>query len=83
MFKAYNRTLPINIQNIFSIDVDKYYNTRKMQNFKVHFVRTNKRAMCVPTAGVKLWNDLKYEIKNKNSFLLFQKYLKLHFMSFY
>ena len=46
MFKAYNRTLPINIQNIFSIDVDKYYNTRKM-----HFVQTNKRAMCVSTAG--------------------------------
>ena len=83
MFKAYNRTLPINIQNIFSIDVDKYYNTRKMQNFKVHFIRTSKRAMCVSTAGVKLWNDLKYEIKSKNSFLLFQKYLKLHFMSFY
>ena len=64
MYKAFHFELPINLQNIFIIDKSIYYDTRSKFNFKLRYVRTKLKPMCVSVLGVKLWNALDDKVKS-------------------
>ena len=76
MYKAFHFELPINLQNMFIIDKSIYYDTRSKFNFKLRYVRTKLKSMCVSVLGVKLWNALDDKVKSIQIFLLFKKTVK-------
>ena len=76
MYKAFHFELPINLQNMFIIDKSIYYDTRSKFNFKLRYVRTKLKSMCVSVLGVKLWNALDDKVKSIQKFFLFKKTVK-------
>ena len=68
MYKAFHFELPINLQNMFIIDKSIYYDTRSKFNFKLRYVRTKLKSICVSVLGVKLWNALDDKVKSIQNF---------------
>ena len=64
MYKAFHFELPINLQNMFIIDKSIYYDTRSKFNFRLRYVRTKLKSICVSLLGVKLWNALDDKVKS-------------------
>ena len=64
MYKANTHKLPINIQQLFSVDEFTYYNTRQLKNMKQVYIRTTLKSKCISICGVKLWNSLTEKKKN-------------------
>lgn len=64
MYKAKNHQLPKNIQNLFQ-NREGGYNLRGEFNFKTLSSRTTIKSFCVSIAGVKLWNSLSEEQKQR------------------
>lgn len=54
MFKARNRLLPVNIQNMF-FDREGGYNLRGQLNFRKLLVHTTMKSKCITICGVNLW----------------------------
>ena len=64
MYKAFNSSLPQNLQKLF---IRKTYNdnvitTRQIEKFKQPAFRTTMKGMCISVCGVTLWNSLSKEI---------------------
>ena len=55
------------------------YATRQTKSFVMVQVRTNLKAMCLSVHGVKLWNTLPDDIKNRTCVNIFQKMSKKTF----
>ena len=86
MHKAYNSTLPPNIQNLFSIKLqnESKMTTRQTNKFIQPRPRTTLKSMCISIRGVKLWNSLDSEIINTNKSLhRFKKAVKQHYLNRY
>ena len=64
MYKANTHKLPLNIQQLFSVDEFTYYNTRQLKNMKQVYIRTTLKSKCISICGVKLWNSLTEKKKN-------------------
>ena len=63
MYRAFNKTLPVNLNNIFTV----------CEDFVHKYTRTNLKAMSVSVVGAKLWNELDYNLRNTKTILLFKK----------
>ena len=73
MYRAFNKTLPVNLNNIFTVcEPNSLFNMRK-KDFVQKYTRTNLKAMSVSVVGAKLWNELDSNLRNLKTFLLFKK----------
>ena len=72
MFHLFHRTLPIHLQNRFTVH-STTRSTRRVNTFVMVQVRTNIKAMFLSVSGVKLWNSLSNNLKQK-----FTQYPAIH-----
>lgn len=75
MYRAINRQLPRNIQKHFLIR-EGGYNLRSTQTFKHPRALTTRKSFCVSVCGVKIWNDLKEDLRNSPNIRKFKKECK-------
>ena len=54
MYKAFHFELPVNLQSMFTIDNNIYYETRSKFYFKLKYVRTKLKSMRVSILRLKL-----------------------------
>ena len=74
MYRAFNKTLPVNLNNIFTVcEPNCLFNMRKKKDFVHKYTRTNLKAMSVSVVGAKLWNELDSNLRNTKTILLFKK----------
>ena len=74
MYRAFNKTLPVNLNNIFTVcELNCLINMRKKKDFVQKYTRTNLKAMSVSVVGAKLWNELDSNLRNIKHILLFKK----------
>ena len=77
MYRAFNKTLPVNLNNIFTVcEPSCLFNMRKKKDFVHKYTRTNLKAMSVSVVGAKLWNELDSNLRNTKTILLFKKKIK-------
>ena len=78
MYRAFNKTLPVNLNNIFTVcEPNSLFNMRKKKDFVQKYTRTNLKAMSVSVVGAKLWNELDSNLRNIKTILLFKKKIKM------
>ena len=59
MYRAFNKTLPVNLNNIFTVcKPNCLFNISKKKRFVQKYIRTNLKAISVSVVGAKLWNEL-------------------------
>ena len=75
VYRAYIKSLPLNIQCFFE-DKEHNYSTRNKSKFAVKYARTNSKSMCVTIKGVKLWNAVDFNLQNCNTVYQFRKKYK-------
>jgi hypothetical protein len=83
MWKANNNKLP---QNILCKIVTLHtipYNTRNVSKFKLQYVRTKQKQMCISTQGIKIWNSLDKTITGATTIGKFKKQLKAQLIAKY
>ena len=74
MYRAFNKTLPVNLNNIFTVcESNCLFNMRKKKDFVQKYTRTNIKAMSVSVIGAKLWNELDSDLRHIKNILLFKK----------
>ena len=74
MYHAFNKTLPVNLNNIFTVcEPNCLFNMRKRKDFVHKYTLTNIKAMSVSVVGAKLWNELDSNLRNTTTILLFKK----------
>ena len=83
MYRAKRRSLPTNLQNLFTCKANAYYFTRQSENFQYNFARTSLKNLCVSIYGVKLWNSLSDALKECKNEPNFKKCFKLEKMNEY
>ena len=77
MYRAFNKALPVNLNNIFTVcEPNCLFNMRKKKDFVHKYTRTNLKAMSVSVIGAKLWNELDSNLRNTKTILLFKKKFK-------
>ncbi len=71
MYRAFNKTLPVNLNNIFTVcEPNCLFNMGKKKCVQ-KYTRTNLKAMYVSVVGSKLWNELDSNLrKHKNYFAI-------------
>ena len=73
MYHAFNKTLPVNLNNVFTVcEPNCLFNMRK-KIFLHKYTRTNLKAMSVSVVGAELWNELDSNLRNTKTILLFKK----------
>ena len=82
MFQLFHGTLPIHLQNRFTVQ-STTRSTRRINTFVMVQARTNIKAMCLSVFGVKLCNSLSNNLTDCNSVIIFKKNLKKYFISNY
>lgn len=65
-YKAFNKTLPSNLQQLF-IQRGNTHNFRGYGKFKQPHAKNNRKRFCVSVCGVKLWNNLKTQHKQSQN----------------
>ena len=63
---------------MFIVNKNVYYETRSKFNFKLRYVRTKLKSMCVSVQGVKLWNALDDKVKSNQNFFYLGTQLKMN-----
>ena len=82
MFQLFHGTLPIHLQNRFTVH-STTRSTRRINTFVMVQARTNIKAMCLSVSGVKLWSSLSNNLRDCNSVIILKKNLKKYFISNY
>ena len=73
MYPAFNKTLPVNLNNIFTVcEPNSLFNMSKKKDFVQKYTRTNLKAMSVSVVGAKLWNEPDSNLRNIKTILLFK-----------
>lgn len=75
IYKAINKQLPGNMQQLFTDRVGGY-NLRGDLNLSQHRTRTKLKSMCISICGVLLWNGLSSSITQSVNMLQFKKRYK-------
>ena len=79
-----HKNLPHNIQHCFTLVAESGQSrTRQNYKFKVKYVRTNIKSMCISIVGVKLWNILSLKLKTCCSINSFKKCMKENYINNY
>ena len=79
MFHLFHGTLPIHLQNRFTVH-STTRSTRRVNTFVMVQARTNIKSMCLSVSGVKQWNSLSNNLKECNSVIISKKNLKKYFI---
>ena len=70
MYRAFNKTLHVNLNNIFTVcEPNCLFNMRK-KDFVHKYTRTNIKAMSVSVIGATLWNELDSDLRHIAHILL-------------
>ena len=86
MYKANTGRLPVNLQNMFHMSLERIHDTRNCRNVRQVFARTTKKANCITVHGIKLWNTIQdrtrrsqniHTIKKRCSIILHSRYTLL------
>jgi len=80
MFKAKNKVLPANLQNLFILIENE---GRRKGHFKHQVARTTAKQMCTSVVGVKVWNSLQRELQQCTNIFQFKKRFKEKTMNLY
>ena len=84
MYKASNIMLPENVQLQFCKNQDIHnYCTRNKEKLFVNRVNTRFKKMSTNVVGVKLWNELKRDIRDSSSLNIFKRKLKHEYINKY
>ena len=78
MFHLFHGTLPIDLQNRFTVH-STTRSTRRINTFVMVQARTNIKTMCLSVSGVKLWNSLSNNLRDCNSVIIFKSEEILYF----
>ena len=72
MYKAFNSSLPENLQKLFAKKTykDNVVTTRQLNKFKPPACRTTLKSMCISVRGVKLWNTLDENLITRSKSLI-------------
>jgi len=82
MYSIHSNSAPDTLQSMFSKNFENHhYATRKANDFKVHFARTNILKFSIVSFGPKLWNSLPNELKSKHSLPSFKNNLKKYLIN--
>ena len=58
MYKANTGCLPVNLQAMFHMSLERIHDTRNSKNLRQVFARTTKKPNCITVHGIKLWNTI-------------------------
>ena len=58
MYKANTGCLPINLQKMSPMSLERIHDTRNSKTVRQVFARTTKQANCLTVHGIKLWNTI-------------------------
>ena len=80
MYKAKTGCLPVNLQAMFHMSLERIHDTLNSRNVRQVFSRTNKKANCITVYGIKLWNTIQDRIRRSQNLHTFKKRFskKLH-----
>ena len=74
MYRAFNKTLPVILNNIFTVcEQNCLFNMRKKKDVVHKYTRTNLKAMSASVVGAKLWNELDSNLKTQKLFCYLKK----------
>ena len=73
MYKAKNGCLPVNLQTMFHMSLERIHDTRISKNVRQAFARTTKKANCITVHGIKLWNTILDRIRRSLNLHTFKK----------
>jgi len=82
VYKANRVVQPANIQKLFK-KRDSCYNLRGYGQLNVPAFRTTRKSMCVSVCGVRLWNNLRAQLKQCPSIYQFKSKYKQDILSKY
>ena len=80
MFKANTRSLPMNIQNMFTVIENE---GRRKGHFRHQFARLTFKQMSTSIVGIKLWNSLYNQLKECKNIHQIKKVFKARTMKLY
>lgn len=75
VFRAKNRSLPIQLQTLFEFSSENE-DHRRRYDFKHLFARTTLKQMCTSVTGIKVWNSQNQELKSCTTVFQFKKIFK-------
>ena len=80
MYKANNGCLPVNLQTMFHMSLERIHDTHNSKNVRQVFARTTEKANCITVHGIKLWNTIEDRIRRSHNLNTFKKWFskKLH-----
>ena len=73
MYKAKTGCLPVNLQTMFHMNLERIHDTRYSTNVRQVFARTTKKATCITVHGIKLWNKIQDRIRRSHNLHTFKK----------
>ena len=73
MYKAKTGCLPVNLQTMFHMSLERIRDTRNSKNVRQVFARTTKKANCITVHGIKLWNKIQDRIRRSHNLHTFKK----------
>ena len=75
MYKARNKLLPVNIQDLFESKEKLVYNLRGCNKFLTKHSRIKTKSICVSEIGVKILNSPESNIVSAKSLCHFKKFV--------
>ena len=72
MCKAKTGCLPVNLQTMFHMSLERIHDTRNSKNVRQVFARTTKKANCITVHGIKLWNKIQDRIRRSHNLHTFR-----------
>ena len=73
MYKAKTGCLPVNLQTMFHMSLERIHDTRNSKNVRQVFACTTKKANCITVHGIKLWNKIQDRIRRSHNLHTFKK----------
>ena len=65
--------LPVNLQTMFRMSLERIHDTRNSRNVGQVFARTTTKANSITVHGIKLWNTIQDQIRRSHNVHTFKK----------
>ena len=73
MYNTNTGCLPIILQTMFHMSLERIHDTRNSRNVRQVFARTTKKANCITVHGIQLWNTIHDPIRRSQNIHTFKK----------
>ena len=67
MQKANTECLPVNLQTMFDMNLERIHDTRNSRNVRHVFARITQKTNCITVCGMKLWNTIHNRIRRSQN----------------